>query len=229
MDAVKATAPQAGKAVTELRKTGWRVTVGDDVHVDEAGHGYFSKEVARGLAVKLGGWYEASTGGLKEVVTGYEPLAAEATRHGVEDSGGEVMPLLHMLQFRVPGRGWMDGTAWMSEKHMTCTIAELLERYQRHDGDGTEWRALSARPAVVPATTREPASQAREPADHSLASAEPERPCQSTYASDDPYEAVMDHEVSVNTQDMLAGEYAKFLRAEKMAYRTRSRELGFGS
>ena len=41
------------KAITELRKTGYYVTVGDDHYIDDNGCSYFSKEIARGLAYLL--------------------------------------------------------------------------------------------------------------------------------------------------------------------------------
>jgi hypothetical protein len=60
-------------AITELRKTGYYVTHGDDsTYRDAGGHMWFSKELARNAARAIGGMYhDGSKTTVKEVVTGY--------------------------------------------------------------------------------------------------------------------------------------------------------------
>ena len=61
------------QAVTELRKTGWYVATEDgSFYTDETGHIWFSKPVAFDIGRKLGMIpVSSSSGGLKQVVTGY--------------------------------------------------------------------------------------------------------------------------------------------------------------
>ena len=61
------------KAIVKLQKTGYRVTDADGTtYHDEDGHGWFTKDVARDHARRLGGMYhDGDRYTLKEVVTGY--------------------------------------------------------------------------------------------------------------------------------------------------------------
>jgi hypothetical protein len=116
---------------------------------------------------------------------GHYDRAAETA--GVE-AGGEVLPAQYALQFRVPGRGWVNGTTWMDERYMHTGIEELLERYQRTadaDEHGEEWRAVVARPQPVPRHLGgQAASHPREAARQPLAASEPEGGCQQAAAAE---------------------------------------------
>jgi hypothetical protein len=64
------------KAIVKLRKTGYYVTYTlgefDQTYLDDEGHMWFSKEIARGHAIRLRGMYDNSHDqALKEVVVGY--------------------------------------------------------------------------------------------------------------------------------------------------------------
>lgn len=75
----------------------------------------------------------------------------DAEKYGVE-GGGEVMPTLYVLQFRLPGRDWMDGTSWLNEVHMPITPAQSLEQHQAAACPGEEWRLLVAHPQLANTT-----------------------------------------------------------------------------
>jgi hypothetical protein len=63
------------KAVTEQRRTGFAVvTAAGELYADEAGHIWFSRQVAAGICRDgQGAFYEAgSLSTVKTVVTGYE-------------------------------------------------------------------------------------------------------------------------------------------------------------
>jgi len=87
----------------------------------------------------------------------------------------------YMLQFRLPGRPWLDGVTWMNERYLPCTIAELLENYQRNDD--VEWRAVIARPEVITFTAGSPAQPAtEEPLSQPEPAATAGNGCQSVFA-----------------------------------------------
>jgi hypothetical protein len=62
------------KAITELRKTGWYLVIGEDgnTYTDDQGNMWFSAEIAMAIARTLRVMpLRSSRGGLKDVVTGY--------------------------------------------------------------------------------------------------------------------------------------------------------------
>lgn len=65
-----------GKPVIELRKSAWYVTDADGSIYSQDGRSWFSKDIARGHAIELGGMYhQDSRNTVKEVVTGYRSEA----------------------------------------------------------------------------------------------------------------------------------------------------------
>jgi hypothetical protein len=61
------------RPVTRQQKTGYYVTTDDGMYADAQGHVWFSKDIARDLAHRLGGWYDqGNRTTIKVVVTGYD-------------------------------------------------------------------------------------------------------------------------------------------------------------
>lgn len=85
-----------GLPFTVLRPTGYYVDLpGGGTYADPAGHTWFTKNIARAIAIELGTFYhQGGSGTLKQVVTGYlpptPPAAPAANPAGVQ---GELFAL----------------------------------------------------------------------------------------------------------------------------------------